>query len=326
MHPTNQEPNQQARHHNHHFGVDMAKAKFDLVHAQTGEFRSEPTTAAGYKRTVRWIAKHDTPFVVIESTSRYQAGLVDALHEAGIALAVVNPCLVKHYAGSQGQLAKTDKIDATIIAQFAQQSKAFAHPAKSKTLKTLDELTTRRRQLVSMRAAERNRLEHSREQIAQDSIHRTLEFLIAEVAGIDEKIHALIDADEALCERAVLLETMPGVGPVTAAMLTVELPELGRCNRQQIAALVGVAPWCRDSGTLRGKRFVRGGRKAVRTGLYMAALSVIRYHPVLKLVWQRLREAGKPGKVALVAVMRRLIIMLNSMAKHNWTYQQLRAH
>ncbi len=318
MLPTNQ--------HDHHFGIDMAKAKFDLIHFQTGEFRTAVTTSAGHKKTARWIASHNNSLVVIESTGRYQAGLVDALHEVGVDLAVVNPLRVKRFAESLGQLAKTDKIDAAIIAKFAQYFEPRPQAAKSNSRKTLDELTTRRRQLISMRAAEYNRREQARDAWAVESLGRILETLIVEIKAIDEEIHRLIQAEGELATRMKLLKTLPGIGPVIAAMLTIELPELGHCNRQEIAALVGVAPMNCDSGTLRGKRIIRGGRKHVRTGLYMAALSASRHHPVLKLLWQRMREAGKPAKVVLVAVMRRMIVMLNSMVRNNWTWEQLRAH
>ena len=263
---------------------------------------------------------------MIESTGRYQAGLVDALHEVGVDLAVVNPLRVKRFAESLGQLAKTDKIDAAIIAKFAQYFEPRPQAAKSNSRKTLDELTTRRRQLISMRAAEYNRREQARDAWAVESLGRILETLIVEIKAIDEEIHRLIQAEGELATRMKLLKTLPGIGPVIAAMLTIELPELGHCNRQEIAALVGVAPMNCDSGTLRGKRIIRGGRKHVRTGLYMAALSASRHHPVLKLLWQRMREAGKPAKVVLVAVMRRMIVMLNSMVRNNWTWEQLRAH
>lgn len=312
--------------HDHHFGVDMAKEKFDVVHLQTGEHLTWPTTAVGYKQFVKRVSAVANALVVVESTGCYQEGLVSALHDATIDLAVVNPMRVKRYAESCGALAKTDKIDATIIAKFAEHFEPVPQPQKSETLLVLGQLTTRRRQLVALRARERASRDQATSPFVIASIKRSIAMLTKEIAKLDRESSALIDDDDALRQRTALLESMPGIGPTTATLLAVDLPELGQCNRREIAALAGVAPMNADSGSRRGRRRTRGGRKQIRTGLFMAALSAARCHPTLHPFFKRLRESGKPAKVALIAVMRKLLIMLNSMLHHHWTYTQLRAH
>ena len=310
--------------HNTHVGVDLAKHSFDAVVLETGEHRTFKTTRGETTKAVRWIAKHARPMVVMEATGNYEADLVNALHEARIDLAVMNPRWIRKFAESLGQLAKTDKIDATLLAEYAKRMQPHRQEPTSKALKTLRELVTRRSQIVQIRTQEAAHREHVRSKEVQRSIQTLTKQLDKQQAEIEKKIHEHINADPDFKGRTKLMQTVPGIGETTAMMLAVELPELGRCNRQEIAALVGVAPINRDSGQLKGRRKIRAGRKKVRTGLYMAAVSASRYNPPLREFYKRLRAAGKPGLVALIAVMRKLLVILNSMLAKNEPWREIK--
>lgn len=310
--------------HQTHIGIDMAKASFDTVVLETGEHRSFKTTRGEIAKAVRWIAKHDHPMIVMEATGSYEADLVDALHEVKIDLAVMNPRWIRRFAESSGQLAKTDKIDATLLARYAGQMQPHPQKPSSKALKTLRELVTRRNQITRMKTMEKGHGEHVRSKEVQRSLRALTKQLDKQQAAIEKEIKEHVNNDPNFRQRAELMQTVPGIGPTTAAMLTAELPELGRCNRQEIAALVGVAPINRDSGQLRGRRKTRAGRKQVRTGLYMAAISASQYNPVLKEFYQRLRAAGKSGMVAVIAVMRKLLVILNSMLARNEPWRNIK--
>lgn len=296
-----------------HIGIDVAKRSFDLAVGQTGQTYCLGMTSAGFAKAIKIIRKHQSPMVVLEATGRYQADLVDALHRASIPLAVINPRWVRDFARASGQLAKTDKIDAAVLAQYAERMEPRPQPPTSKALQTLRELTTRRHQLIHMRTMQSNQAEAARNPDVLRSVQQLSEHLDRQIEQIEQQIRQAIDAEPEFQHRAQLMQTVPGIGQTTAYLLAAELPELGRCNRQQIAALVGVAPINRDSGTARGKRPTRDGRKHVRSALYMAALSALQYNPVLREFYQRLRSTGKPGMVGVVAVMRKLVIILNSM-------------
>ncbi len=310
--------------HDTHIGVDLAKHSFDAVVRETGEHRTFKTTRGEIAKAVRWIAKHERPMVVMEATGNYEADLVDVLHEGKIDLAVMNPRWIRKFAESLGQLAKTDKIDATLLAEYAKRMQPHPQEPTSKALKTLRELVTRRNQIVQMRTQESGHREHVRSKQVQRSIRALAKQLDNQQAEIEKIIQEHVNDDPDFKSRVELMQTVPGIGETTAIMLAVELPELGRCNRQEIAALVGVAPINRDSGQLKGRRKTRAGRRKVRTGLYMAAISASCHNPPLREFYQRLRAAGKSGLVALIAVMRKLLVILNSMLARNEPWRDIK--
>jgi len=304
-----------------HIGIDIAKRSFDLAVRQTGQVRSFPMTSAGIARALRLLGRHDAPMVVLEATGRYQAELVNALHEAAVSLAVVNPRWVRDFARASGQLAKTDRIDAAILAEYAERMEPHPQPPTSKALQILRELTTRRHQLVRMQTMQRNHAEAVTNPDVLQSVQELSEQIDRQLETIEQQIRRHIDAEPEFQHKAQLMQTVPGIGETTAYLLAAELPELGQCNRQQIAALVGVAPINRDSGTAQGKRITRDGRKHVRTALYMAAVSASQHNPQLHEFYERLRAAGKPGMVAIIAVMRKLLVVLNTMLANDQPWQ-----
>ncbi len=240
-----------------------------------------------------------------------------ALAEAGLPVAIVNPRQVRKFAGAIGRLAKTDAIDAGVIAHFADAVRPDPKPMPDALSLRLRELLARRRQLVIMINAEKQRLAKAVDKLAQRSFKTILRSLQAEQERIDRALDKLIEESPVFCAKEDLLKSVPGVGAVVARTLIVELPELGTVDRHQIAALAGVAPMNRDSGSYRGKRRIQGGRVEVRAPLYMACLTAIRHNPPLRTFYKRLREAGKPGRLALVAVMRKLLTTLNAILRDN---------
>jgi transposase len=250
--------------------------------------------------------------VVLEASGGYEGVVAAALAEAGLPVAIVNPRQVRKFAGAIGRLAKTDAIDAAVIAHFAQAVRPAARPLPDDLATRLAELMARRRQLVVMI---KQRLARAHDRIAQSSFRAVLKRLEAERVRIDKAIDKLIEASPLWCAKQDLLKSVPGVGDVVARTLIAELPELGQVDRHQIAALAGIAPMNRDSGRYRGKRKIQGGRVEVRAPLYMACLVAIRHNPALKSFYRRLREAGKPARLALVAAMRKLLTILNAILR-----------
>jgi transposase len=304
-----------------YIGIDIAKRSFDLAIRTSDCSRSFPMTSVGIARAVRLVSRQNAPMVVLEATGRYQAALVDALHEAGIRLAVINPRWVRDFARASGQLAKTDKIDAAVLAEYAERMEPHPQQPTSKALQTLRALTTRRHQLVRLQTMERNHAEAVDDPDVLASVAQIVEQLDSQIEVVETRIREHVDSEPEFQHKAQLMQTVPGIGETTACLLAAELPELGRCNRQQIAALAGVAPINRDSGGAQGRRPVRDGRKAVRTALYMAAVSASQHNPPLREFYQRLRAAGKPGMVALIAVMRKLLVVLNTMLANDQPWQ-----
>jgi transposase len=255
--------------------------------------------------------------VVVEATGGYERRLVAELIDAGHDVARVNPRQVRDFARSLGQLAKTDRIDARVLALFAEKVQPRPCEKVPENQAQLDALLTRRRQLVQMKASEQVRLHQAEMREVRKSVSHMLDELRAEIDDIDGQIAQLIDDHDDWSARVQQLATVPGVGPVTSRTLVAELPELGQLDRQKIAALVGVAPINRDSGAFRGRRCISGGRAQVRTTLYMAALTARRCNPVIRAFADRLKKAGKAPKVILTACMRKLLIILNTMARDN---------
>ena len=296
-------------------GIDVSKARVDVHVRPDGTAFFSATDAEGLAALVRRLTPLRPTLVVLEASGGYEGVIAATLAEAGLPVAIVNPRQVRKFAGAIGRLAKTDAIDAAVIAHFAQAVRPEVRPLPDDLAIRLAELMARRRQLVVMINAEQQRLARARDRIAQSSFRAVLKRLEAERARIDKAIDKLIEASPLWCTQQDLLKSVPGIGDVVARTLIAELPELGRVDRHQIAALAGVAPINRDSGRYRGKRKIQGGRVEVRAPLYMACLVAIRHNPVLKLFYRRLRDAGKPARLALVAAMRKLLTILNAMLR-----------
>jgi transposase len=296
-------------------GVDVSKEYLDVAWSEGVSVRVS-NDAAGHAQLCEQLKPDSPSLIVMEATGGLERCLAVALAAEGLPVRVVNARLVRHFAKACGLLAKTDRIDAQVLMQFGQAMKPEAREPVSEGLHALQALVARRRQLVEMLVMERNRLSAAHKAV-KPQVLRTVKWLEKQLARNET------DTDDALRtygvwrEQVELLGSVPGIGRVISLNLTATLPELGTLNRRQISALVGVAPFNRDSGQLRGRRSIYGGRVATRGALYMAALVGARHNPVLKRFYQRLRAAGKPPKVALVACMRKLLTILNVMVREN---------
>jgi len=298
-------------------GMDIAKATLDL-HAlstspQSRQFVNRP---AGHRALVRWLRALGPTHVVCEASGGYERLVVRALQQAASAVSVVNPRQVRDFARAQGRLAKTDRLDAAVLAEFGQRLQPTATPVPSIAQCQLAELVARRQQVQQLRNAEHNRLEHTTHPAVRRQLRRHLVCLDRQREQLDTWITELVQAEPALAHKVARLCAVVGVGSITAVVLLATMPELGALNRRQAAALVGVAPFNRDSGPRRGHRLIGGGRAVARRALYMAALVAAFANPRFQAFYQRLIAAGKAPKVALVAVMRKLIILLNQLLKN----------
>ena len=302
-------------------GIDVSKDRLDVHLWPSGQNLSLDNTGAGAVELVERLRPHGATLVVIEATGRYERRAALALMDAGYEVAVVNPRQPRDFAKASGQLAKTDAIDARILAQFGAVigPRPSERPAENRLI--LDELVARRRQLVEMITMERNRIEHALHLRLRRQIEHVVKALDKQLVQIEAEILDLIDRDDDWRRRFDVLKSAPGVGDATAATLVAELPELGRLSRQAIAALVGVAPINRDSGTQRGQRHIAGGRHSVRRMLYMATLTARSWNPTIKAFAQRLAAAGKTFKVVMTACMRKLLTILNTMVRNNETWR-----
>jgi transposase len=298
-------------------GIDIAKYSFDLHLLPEGKTAHYPNDTQGIQQCRQFLLQVRPERIVLEATGGYELALTLDLQTAELPVIVVNPRRVREYARSQGRLAKTDQIDARVLAEFAQSPRVQVRELPDAHGRQRMELLARKRQLVETHVAERNRLEHAADRTVVHSIRRILLVIEKEIAKLDKKIAARIAADPQLQRKAEILDSAPGIATATAAMLVTELPELGRVNRREIATLVGLAPMNRDSGQFRGKRTTGGGRVRIRSALYMPLLTVIRCNPVLRRFYQRLLDHGKAKMTALVATMRKLLTILNTMIKNN---------
>jgi transposase len=303
-------------------GVDIAKAEFIVACRPAGVAWTATNDPEGIAATVTRLRTLTPTLIVAEATGGYERALVAALAAAGFPVVVVNPRQVRDFAKATGQLAKTDRLDADILALFAERVRPTPRPLPEPVLQHLDALMTRRRQLLDMLTAERNRLEHAAAPIRR-SLTDHIHWLERQVAEVDRDLDQTIERSPVWRAKEHLLRTVPGVGPVVSRTLLADVPELGCLNRKQIAALVGVAPLARDSGTLRGKRLVSGGRAPVRAVLYMGALVGTRRNPVIRAFYRRLVAAGKPKKLALTACMRKLLTIPNAMLRTNTAWRQI---
>ena len=298
-------------------GIDMAKQYFDLHILKTAQDRRMENSTSGIEKCVALCNKIKPELIVMEATGGYELTLAATVQAEGFTVAVVNPRRIRDFARAAGQIAKTDKLDARIIAQFAATMEPMPTEQINENTQKLKALIARRNQLVDLHTAESNRLEHANSKEIYRSVAAVLKVIEAQLKTIDRQIKEHIDNTPRLRQRSEILDSVPGIGPTTANMLVTELPELGQLNRRQIAALIGVAPIARDSGAFRGKRMTGGGRKKIRSRLFMPTLVAVRHNPVLRAYYNKLLSRGKCKMVALVAVMRKLICIMNTMAKNN---------
>ena len=305
----------------HFIGIDVAKDRLDVHTRPGGEVFAVARDSNGLAMLVERLQRLAPALVALEATGGYETVVASALGAAQLPLAVVNPRQIRDFARATGKLAKTDRIDAAAIAHFAEAVRPPARPLADAEARALGELVARRRQVIEMIIAERHRRRMASQRRVIRAIERHLALLQAELSELEGDIDDAIRKSPAWQADADLLVSVPGVGKVTLRTLIAELPELGHLNRRKIAALVGVAPINRDSGTLRGRRTIAGGRPAVRTALYMAALVASRANPVIAAYPAKLRAAGKTGKHALVAGMRRLVVILNAILRDRKPWQ-----
>ncbi|PIS99312.1 transposase [Bradyrhizobium nitroreducens] len=300
-------------------GIDVSKHHLDIFDEAVGvSERIDNATHAITQLVARWRCD---ALVVFEATGVYDLELREALHRAGIRFARINPARARDFARASGQLAKTDPIDAQMLAAFARAMKPATEQAATPARNALAKLAKRRDQLVAMRAQEKNRRSEAEDRAMAERIARLIEVLNYEIAEIETEINALVKAEPELADDAQLMRSVPGVGPVACMQLLTQMPELGRLGPKEVAALAGLAPFNVDSGAYRGKRKIGGGRKRVRDALYMAALNAIRRADRFKAFYDRLRQAGKPAKLALIAVARKLLTILNAMLRDRKIYK-----
>lgn len=293
-------------------GIDISKSSFDVCLLPEGETGSFTNSASGIAAFLAWLANRETAErLILEPTGGYERMVADALLAAGLPVAKVNARYVRQFARASGQLAKTDKVDAFVLADYGRrmETRLLEHPPEQQG--ELCDLVARYRQLSHMVVQEKNRREKLVNK-AREWIEESLAFLLAQRREVVEAMEACLEKDSSLKERADILTSMKGIGVRTACFLLAGLPELGHLNKGQIAKLVGVAPLNRDSGLMRGKRIITGGRKQVRDALYVCALPAIRFDPEMKAFYQHLKKKGKPGKVAVVAVMRKMLVRANA--------------
>jgi transposase len=307
-------------------GIDVAKAQLDIALRPSGERWAVPNDTRGVTTLVDRLQTRHPTLIVLEATGGLERAVTSALATAGLPVVVVNPRQVRDFARATGQLAKTDALDARALAHFADVIRPTPRPLPDAQTQELRALLGRRQQLIGIRTAEHNRLAGTSERLTKD-IQAHITWLNERLGTLDNDLEALLRASPLWRANDDLLQSAPGIGPVCARTLLLELPELGTLNRQQIAALVGVAPLNCDSGTLRGRRMIWGGRAHVRTVLYMGTLVATRHNPRIKVFYERLLAAGKVKKVALTACMHKFLTILNAMLKHRtpWHTQEVQS-
>ena len=301
-------------------GIDVSKDRLDVAVLGEKQEKQVCNSQAGIKELVQWMQELQPELIVVEATGGYQRAVVEALFLAGLAVAVVNPARVRQFARACGLLAKTDKLDAQVLAVFGQRVQPKLYEGKSEAEKQLSALLVRRKQLEEMLKAEQNRLRTISPSL-RGSVERMIAILKEEKKRLEEQIRELMNEQKAWQEQREILTSAPGVGMVTTATLLADLPELGKMDRKKIAALVGVAPMNFDSGKKRGYRKTKGGRTDVRSVLYMSTLVATRYNPVIQAQYQHLLKRGKEKKVALTACMRKFLTILNAMLRDHQPFR-----
>jgi transposase len=304
-------------------GVDISKDRLDVHLLPKGEHKAVKNDAEGIASFITLLQEEKPTIIVMEASGGYEVKVAAELGAACLPVAIVNPRQVRDFARAIGKLAKTDAIDAYVLARFAEAIRPAAQALPTEDEKQIKELVTRRKQLVDLRASEKNHFHRARSTGVRQSIQRVITTLDQEIRDIDKNIDDIIKRSPLWRDKEDLLKTFKGVGPATVKTLVAKLPELGEVGRQPIGCLVGLAPLNKDSGKTRGKRMISGGRADVRSALYMVAISAIRCNPVIKPFYQRLTEAGKPFKVAIVACMRKILIILNAMLRDKRPFQDV---
>lgn len=295
-------------------GIDISKAALDVGVLAPEQAWTAPNDEAGCRSLAERLRTLSPTLIVLEATGGFETLAVATLAAAGLPVVVVNPRQVRDFAKATGSLAKTDRLDARVLALFAQRVRPAVRPLKDAQSRELDALFTRRRQIVEMLTMERNRLGLAAAPVRRD-LKAHIVWLVKRLKDVDGELKDLIERSPVWREKDDLLQSAPGIGPVASVALLAQLPELGTLNRRQIGALAGIVPFNNDSGKFKGQRHVWGGRSVVRATLYMATLAAIRCNPSIKAFYQRLRAAGKKPKVAIVACMRKLLTILNAMLK-----------
>ena len=308
-------------------GIDVAKEKLDVAIRPSGDCFVVARSSAGIDGLIARLGQLRVSVVGLEATGGYETVVAASLSAAGLPVVIVNPAQVRAFAKALGQRAKTDAIDATVIAHFVEAAKPVVRPLPDDAARQLSGLVGRRSQILAMMVAEQQRKKHSPNKRLLASIERLLKALQRELSDLDAQIREAVRASALWREKDRLLETVPGVGPVIAARLIAEMPELGKLDRREIAALAGLAPWTRCSGKWKGKSFIGGGRAGVRGALFMGAMVAMQHNPVLKVFYERLIAAGKLKMVALIAVARKLLTILNAMLRDSkpWIMEETHA-
>ena len=304
-------------------GIDVAKDTLDLARSDADAILTVANDAAGIGSIVGPLRDAHPALIVVEATGGLERVLIDALLNAGLPVAQVNPARVRHFAKGIGRLAKTDPIDARVLMEFARLASPRLLQKRSQNQAELEALVTCRRQLLHVRTEQANRRGATSSRTAVRSIDAVLKVLNRQILELDRKIATLIEGDDDMSHLDGLLKSVPGVGAVLSSTLLCELAEIGSIDRRQVSALVGVAPFNRDSGRFTGKRAIRGGRASVRSVLYMATIAAMRFNPVIHRFAQRLKDAGKLNKVAIIACMRKLLSILNAMIRDGLRWDQL---
>ena len=303
-----------------YIGIDVAKHTFDLCGLPRQDIRQFPNDTKGIRQAVKMIRPLQPKLVVMEATGGYETPLAAELSAAGLPVAIVNPRRIRDFAKAQGRLAKTDKLDAAVIATFAATMQPPAQEQIDPNSRLIKSLVARRHQLIRLQTAENNRREHALDKVIAKSLNRILKTIEREIETVELCIRERLATMPELQAKAQILDSAPGIGEQTATMLVTEVPELGRLNRRQIAMLIGVAPINRDSGTFRGKRMTGAGRRDVRSRLYMPTLAAVRHNKVIHRFYHHLLSKGKTKMTALIACMRKLITILNIMVAKNQTW------
>ena len=306
-------------------GVDVSKDWLDVATTEASGIERVSNAPEGIQRVCQWARDGTVERITVEATGGWETPLVAALADAGLPVVVVNPRQVRAYARASGRLAKTDRIDARVLCDFTRAVQPPLRTLKDDQAVALSALLARRQQLLEMRTAEKNRMVLGASGQVRRNLKEHIRWLDRHLKNTDRELQRLIAASPVWQATEDLLTSAPGIGPTTARVLIGQLPELGRLNRKQIAALAGLAPYNRDSGTLRGQRVIWGGRGEVRRALYMATLSATHSNPVIRDFYQRLKAQGKPSKVAMTACMRKLLVMLNAMLRDQTPWMTMNA-
>jgi transposase len=302
-------------------GIDVAQASLDIAVVPSGAVRHVGHDAEGIAALVAWLDSLQPTMIVLEASGGIETVLAAELAGAELPVVVINPRQARDFAKATGRLAKNDRLDAHVLASFAERVRPPIRPLKDRDTRALQAWVTRRRQVIGMLTAEKNRRSRAHASM-RDHIDAHIAWLENQMRTIDTQLEEAIQAMPPWRDRGLLLQSVPGVGPVATATLIAELPELGNLSRRKIAALVGVAPFNHDSGRFQGHRRIRGGRRSVRQALYMAALAGIRWNPAIRAFHRRLRDAGKPPKVAITACARKLATVLNAMVREQKTWAE----